>query len=452
MSSPKQANPREVALEILTRVETRHAYADVLLDARLREKKLSRADGSLLTELVYGTLRWRGRIDFVLADFLAKPLEGLDPATKNLLRLSLYQLLFLDRVPAYAVVNEGVSLARKHAGQGKGRLVNGVLRNFLRGDVPSLLEGISDGDPDSLAAFWSHPIWLCKLWQKKFGLEDLGRLLQANNEPAPLVLRYNRRKTSREDLLRRFLDAGIGAAPGKWSPDAVRLERSFAVRDLPGFADGLFQVQGEASQLVGYLVGPEPGMRVLDACAAPGGKATHLAELMNDTGDVAATDISARGVVKIVESARRLGLDSVRAYRADLTQGLAEGEESFDCILVDAPCSGLGTLRSHPEIKWRRSEDDIPRLSLLQTRILEGVASLLKSEGVLVYATCTLSREENEEVVENFLTRHPEFSLEEAKEHLPKEAKEMVSGPYFLALPHVHDTDGFFAARLRRWK
>ena len=229
------------------------------------------------------------------------------------------------------------------------------------------------------------------------------------------------------------------------------LESSGAVENLPGFLDGLFQVQGESSQLVAYLLAPLPGERILDACAAPGGKTTQIAELMKDSGELIAMDNSARGIEKIRENLARLQLRSIQVVKADATN-LLTGElgAPYDRILVDAPCSGFGTLRSHPEIKWQRQDKDIRRLSGLQAKILERMTSYLKPSGVLVYSTCTLAREENERVVEAFLAQHKEFELEDAARYLPAAAKHMVRGGYFQALPQRDNTDGFFAARLRK--
>jgi 16S rRNA (cytosine967-C5)-methyltransferase len=223
------------------------------------------------------------------------------------------------------------------------------------------------------------------------------------------------------------------------------------VDQLAGFREGLFQVQGEASQLVGYLLSAGKAERILDACAAPGGKTTHIAELMADSGEVIALDKSERGIEKIQENVARLGLASVRAAKVDVSHELpAEFRSPYDRILIDAPCSGLGTLRSHPEIKWHRNETDIKKMSRLQKSIVDRVADYLKPGGVLVYSTCTLTKDENEKVVEDFLERHKEFVLDNAAGYLPGEASALVRGGYFMALPHRHNTDGFFAARMRK--
>lgn len=451
-SDPTRERPcRELAAEILHKVETRKAYADLLLHRALEQSALSPRDRALLTELVYGTLRWRLRLDWHLSRYLRRPLTKTDPYLRNLLRLALYQILFLDRVPDYAAVNEAVELAKRQGGRRGAGFVNGILRKFLREEGP-----VSYPDPDAdlisyLAVIGSHPQWLVKRWLEQFGREETQALLKANNEEAPLTLRANLLRGARETLLRRWVESGLEAIPTRWSPQGIRVKGAFGVERLPGFDEGLFQVQGEASQLVAYLLDPKPGERVLDACAAPGGKSTHLAELMQDRGEIMATDISARGLEKLTQNVQRLRMHSIRPCRADVLKGL-DGILAlpYDRILVDAPCSALGTLRSHPEAKWHRGEADIERLSRLQRRLLRQASRWLKPGGTLVYATCTLTREENEETVENFLRAHADFVLDEAAGHLPGAAKQLASGRYLVALPHRHDTEGFFAARMRK--
>lgn len=231
----------------------------------------------------------------------------------------------------------------------------------------------------------------------------------------------------------------------------INLPSSGAVEDLAGFGEGLFQIQGESSQLIGFLLAPSCGERVLDACAAPGGKATHLAELMNDNGELVALDTSAAGVEKICRNAERLGLRSVRAVRGDASEPLSGAVAGwYDRILVDAPCTGLGTLRTHPEIKWHRREADVQRLRGVQSKILRRMADYLKAGGILVYSTCTLTTEENEENIDMFLAQHPEFELEDAARYLPQQAKHMTHGRFFRALPQRDNADGFFAARLKK--
>ena len=444
---------RELAVEILEKVEKRRAYADILLDQSLKKNPLSARDRALLTQIVYGTLRWQKSIDWHLSRFLRLPPSGMDTYLKNLLRLTLYQLLFLDKIPDYAAVYEAVELAKRYGGAKTAGLINGVTRRILRErDRLSYPERETDVVLH-LSIRWSHPEWLVARWMKQFGTEETEELLRADNEESPLTLRANRLKQSRETLLEVLRRMGYPVSPTRWSPQGIQLKAAAAADELPAFQEGLFQIQGEASQLIGYLLDPKPGERILDACAAPGGKTTHIAELMEDTGEVIATDISSQGLEKLKANMRRLGLKSIRPFLLDVTEGLTgELAVPYDKILVDAPCSGLGTLRGHPEAKWHRQERDIERLSGLQKKITGRLASYVKPGGILVYATCTLAREENEEVVEEFLGRQKDFTLEEARRYLPGEAQGLSSADYFLALPHKHNTDGFFAARIKKVK
>ncbi len=451
-SNPKPINSaRELATEIITKIDTRKAYADLLLDHVIKTTPLTARDRALLTELTYGTLRWRGRLDGALRPWLRQPLEKTNPFLRNLLRLTLYQLLFLDRVPDYAALNDAVEVAKAHGGTKAAGFINAIVRNYLRQESGLAEPDPLNSPPAALAEYWSHPSWLVKKWLSYFGRKETAELLKSNNEEAPLGLRANLAQTTQEKLLHRFHSKAIKALATSWSPQGVIIRSSLPVNRLPGFDDGLFQVQGEPSQLVVYLLGPKPGERVFDACAAPGGKTTHIAETMEDRGEVIAADISEKGLRLISENSERLKLNSVRILRADCSKPLNEAfQQPFDRILVDAPCSGFGTLRSHPEIKWHRRQPDIKRLSRLQQKILNCCAPLLKPGGVLVYSTCTLIEDENERLVEIFLQSHSEFVLDDAAGYLPQSAKAMVRGRYFLALPHRHNTDGFFAARMTK--
>jgi 16S rRNA (cytosine967-C5)-methyltransferase len=446
-----KASVRRLACEILLKVDTKKSYADILLDHALKAESLTERDRSLLTELVYGTLRWRGKIDAQLSHHLRRPLAQTDGGLRNLLRLTCYQLVFLDRIPDYAAVNEAVALAKTRGGAKAAGFVNGVLRSFLRQANRNIAPNSEDLSLEARAIEYSHPQWLVQRWSEEFGVESAQKLMRANNERSPLVLRVNSLQCVREKLLQRFAAAGIDATAGNRSPQAIAVQSAGAVGNLPGYSAGLFQVQGEASQLVAFLLSPLPGERILDACAAPGGKSTHVAELMNDQGELVAIDKSAPGIERIRQNVNRLRLKSLRLVCADASEKLPSlTAGSFDRILVDAPCSGLGTLRSHPEIKWQRNESDIQRLRRLQAKILQRVATYLKPGGVLVYATCTLSRAENERNIELFLAEHPEFELQEAARYLPIQARQMVRDKFFQALPQRDHTDGFFAARMRK--
>lgn len=445
------ASVRKLAAEILLKVDSRKAYADILLDNALRTETVNGKDRGLLTEIVYGTLRWRGRIDACLKPLMRRPLGDTDPFLLSLLRLAVYQLVFLDRVPTYAVLNEAVEIAKGYAGEKAGGFVNGVLRHFLREQLAHPKARPKTTSAAALAEYWSHPIWLVEKWMAYAGSGEIEDWLNANNEEPPLVVRVNPLKGSRSDVLALLRKERIEASPTRCSPQGITLHSRLPVDHVPGYTQGLFQVQGESSQLVTPLLAPEPGESILDACAAPGGKTTHIAEVMHNTGRVVATDVSPKGIEKIRENIARLGLSSIVIVVADASEILPPSLcGPYDRILIDAPCSGLGAVRSHPEIKWHRTESDIRRLARLQRKILRQMASYLKPSGILVYSTCTLTEEENEAVVEDFLAGHKEFVLEDAAVYLPAQARLLVRGGYFVALPHRLNSDGFFAARMRK--
>lgn len=437
---------RKLAAGILNKVDVNKAYADILLDQVLNQDRLQSKDRALLAEIVYGTLRWRGRIDAYLRRLIRRPIEETDPFIRNLLRSALYQIQFLDRIPHHAAVNEAVELAKRHAGSKGSGFVNGVLRNFLR--MEREWTPPDTADVPALADFWSHPQWMIRAWIDYLGRDGITDLLKSNNRQAPLALRVNSRRIDKNALIDRFRANGLDASASLWAPQGVLVLGQLPIQRMPGFQEGLFQVQAESSQLVAHLLDPKPGESILDACAAPGGKTTHIAELMDDRGQVVAVDLSARGVARIRENARRLGLQSIVGSVADAS--VHGPRSSYDRILVDAPCSGLGTLRSHPEIKWNRGSDDVKRLQGLQRKLLARAAASVKAGGILVYSTCTLTRAENEAVVGYFLREHGNFVLEEAAKYLPASAKQLVRDKYLLTLPHRHGTDGFFAARMRK--
>jgi 16S rRNA (cytosine967-C5)-methyltransferase len=447
----RRKSVRQLASEILFKVDTRKAYADVLLDHSLKDAAFSNRDRALLTELVYGTLRWRGKIDARLNLYFRHSLDDTDPFIRNLLRVAFYQLLFLSKIPDYAAANEAVELAKVHGGGKIAGFVNAVLRSFLREKDRTPEPRPANDWQAALATEYSHPQWMIEKWLDYFGRQETEALMKANNEVAPLVLRVNSCRSSREALLALLSKSGVSAVATRLSPVGISVKSRSPVNQLPGFQEGLFQVQAEASQLVSYLLSPERGERILDACAAPGGKATHIAELMADTGELIALDKSEKGIEKIRENVARLGLASVCAAKTDVSRRFpVEFRSPYDRILVDAPCSGLGTLRSHPEIKWHRNETDIKRLSHLQENIVDRVVHYLKPGGVLVYSTCTLNKDENENIVEDFLEHHKEFVLDDATGYLPGEASSLVRGSHYMTLPHRHNTDGFFAARMRK--
>ena len=364
------------------------------------------------------------------------------------LRLGLYQLLFLERVPAYAAVDSSVRLVGRARRAAVG-LVNAVLRRAAAAGRDGLPLPDAAADPlGRKAVEWSHPRWLVERWARDFETDDLVRLLESDNVRGPVSIRANRLRTTRDALRAELAAAGAEAIDGEWAADALVVRRGAALlRATPAWRAGRFAFQGEASQLVAPLVAPAPGARVLDACAAPGGKTAHLAALVGG-GSVVALDVRPAGASRILGEARRLGADAVRALVADARRPPLAGR--FDAVLVDAPCSGLGTLRRHPEVRWRRGPEDITRLAALQREILDGVAPLVRPGGTLVYAVCTLMEEENEAVIRGFLAAWPWFAVDDPSRGVEGRVREALTGDGFLrTLPHRDDLDGFFVARLR---
>ncbi|HEV7735131.1 MAG TPA: 16S rRNA (cytosine(967)-C(5))-methyltransferase RsmB [Candidatus Binatia bacterium] len=435
------ADARTIAHDVLLRVEGEQAFADVLLAHRLSGARLSVEDRALTTRLVYGVLAWQGRLDHHLAALVrGGDLAALDPPVRAALRLGLFQLLLLERVPAYAAVDASVRLAGA-SGRGARGLVNAVLRRAAREgrDLPLPSDPLT-----RLAVEWSHPQWLVARWRREFDPDELPALLAADNEPGGTVLRAH--GVSRDALAAELADGGIETTPARWSSQGLVVARDAGrVRTTAAWHEGRCSFQSEASQLVGALLAPAPGSHVLDACAAPGGKTTHLAAFAGPDGQVVAVDPHRAGAARIAAEAVRLRADTIRPVVADARRPPLRGQ--FDAVLVDAPCSGLGTLRRHPELRWRRTPDDIPRLAALQAELLAGVAPLVRPGGVLVYAVCTLTREETVGVVEAFQAATPSFAVEPASGWV--DAALTTPAGHLRTLPHRHGLDGFFAVRLR---
>lgn len=393
-------------------------------------------------------LRHRGYLDWAISRFTTHRRRQ-SVKLKNLLRLGAYQILFLDRVPASAAVNESVRLAKTLGEKAIAGFMNAVLRALSRAEAIPLPDPTQDPILH-ISVKYSHPEWLVARWLPRLGAERTVALCIANNEIPPVTVRVNPLRTTREALSAELKQAGIDVTPCGVSPVGLKLRGVAHLADLPAYQRGEFYVQDEAAQLIGFVVAPKPGERILDACAAPGGKSTHLAELMGDRGEIVAADAGAKRLERMVENAGRLGLASIRPVAADVThESAALGEAPYDRILVDAPCSGLGILRRNPEAKWYKTEAVIGTMAALQTKILDRVAPRLKPGGVLVYSTCTTEPEENEGVIRLFLDRHPDFRLESLQSLWP-ESGLVTSEGMLNTILNPYQMDHFFAARLIR--
>ncbi|PSB27327.1 16S rRNA (cytosine(967)-C(5))-methyltransferase [Stenomitos frigidus ULC18] len=484
-------NPRQLAFLALRSVH-RGAFADVALDKTLRQATLtSLLDRRLLTELVYGSVRRQRTLDALIDQLAKKPAQQQPADLRAILHLGLYQLRYLNQIPASAAVNTTVDLAKQNGFSGLTGFVNGLLRQYIRLTEDSRESGIrspeseereaggnavdSAGeaagnnvkqtvvshtiDPlsfilypspaDRLGVLHSYPDWMVKVWLEQLGLEATEQLCQWMNQPPHIDIRVNTLRASVETVEEAMQGAGIAVSRVAHLPAALRLPNaSGSIQQLPGFAEGWWIVQDSSAQLVGYLLDPQPKEVVVDACAAPGGKTMHIAELMHDRGTVWACDRAASRLKKLQQNVDRLGLHSIQLCEGDsrnLPQFIGQG----DRVLVDAPCSGLGTLHRHADARWRQTPETVQQLTQLQAELLEQAALWVKPDGILVYATCTLHPAENEAIVQGFLQRHTDWAIEPPQANSPPAAFATDEG-WLKVWSHQHDMDGFFMARLKK--
>lgn len=439
---------RETALDLLTRIGEQGGFSHVLIDRAMKQEELTERDGALLTEIVYGTLQHRNLLAYYVDDRL-KGKKKLRPWVKWLLYMSVYQMQFLNKVPDHAIIHEAVEIAKKRGHKGIASLVNGVLRNIQREGVPDTKK---IEDPiRRLAIETSHPEWLVASWVDMYGLETTSDMCHTNLTHKTVSVRVQPMKADRREVMEQLMNEGFEVSPSMLSGQGILIHKGNILKhDL--FHNGSLTIQDQSSMLVGEMMDVNPGMTVLDACSAPGGKTTHIAEKMQNEGNVIAYDLHAKKAKLVAEKAKQLDLSIITAGQADSRAlGDKHKPESFDRILLDAPCSGLGVLRSKPDIKYHKQEKDILVLSSIQDELMESMAPLLKKDGKLVYSTCTVDARENEQVIERFLTNHPEYIIDPAfRNDLPEELKEAPGlSDYGLQLfPQHYDTDGFFLTRL----
>ena len=458
---------RQLAVNALRQVH-QGGYADVVVDRLLSQNPLESRDRRLFTEVVYGAVRRMRTLDAVIDALAKKSALGQPPNLRVVLHVGLYQILFLDHIPSSAAVDTTVELAKGNGLAGLAGFVNGLLRRLVReleavvGDE-SVEEDSDDGKNDALFRLmppiadvvgrlgmgYSFPDWLVALWVGQFGVEETELLCEWMNQPPHLDLRVNGRRGSVEALEQRLgmLDVVVSRIPGV--PMGLRLSHSPGpIQEMPGFVEGEWMVQDASAQLVGYLVDPQPGEVVADLCAAPGGKSVHLAELMGDGGRVIALDKTGSRLKKVRQNYDRIGITSIELLEGDARE-VRTWDGRCDRVLVDAPCSGLGTLNRHADARWRQSPESIEALVVLQGEILASAARWVKPGGRLVYSTCTLHPAENEGVVRSFLAQHPEWAIDRVSESNPVFPLVGAEG-WIRVVPHQQDMDGFFMVRLKR--
>ncbi|MEX2189200.1 MAG: 16S rRNA (cytosine(967)-C(5))-methyltransferase RsmB [Bacteroidota bacterium] len=439
------AGPRGTAVKILNRIERSDAYLDRLMDAEMRSQTMNELDKGLLTEIVTGTIRWRAKLDWVLTGFFHGNFTKAETNIRNALRVALYQILFLERVPHSAAVNESVEFIKRLRGQKVADLVNAVLRNILRN-----LENIRFPDSHEniiqhLAVVESHPQWMVKRWVDRYGVDNARQLLAANNRRPDLTLRVNRLKIDFSYFLSKLENLQVQFSRSAFLDFFVRVKHMTGIGGSEMFRQGFFVVQDESAGVAVQLLDPKPGERVLDLCAAPGGKTTFIGELMRNMGEILAVDRYETRLSLVKNACQRLGIVNTHFMAADAS---TLETAPADRVIVDAPCSGLGVLGKKPDAKWKREPEDIANLAGIQRGILTNAAKHVKPGGILVYSTCTTEPEENIELVRSFLAEHPEFQIEPAGQFVNPQL--VHADGYVETLPHQHGMDGSFAVRLKK--
>ncbi|MEH1968317.1 16S rRNA (cytosine(967)-C(5))-methyltransferase [Nostoc sp.] len=453
-------NPRQLAFIALRDIH-KGAYADVALDRVLQKVNLADNDRRLVTELVYGSVRRQRTLD-TLIDQLAKKKSHQQPQDlRTILHLGFYQLRYQQRIPASAAVNTTVQLAKENGFSGLTGFVNGLLRQYLRKAGEAGEENTSSSlhtDPlqlpenpvERLGILHSFPDWIIQVWLEQLGLTETEQLCEWMNQSPTIDLRINPLRTSIEEVEAALQSVGVLVRRIPHLPQALRfIGNTGSIQKLPGFREGWWTVQDSSAQLVGHLLDPQPGEVVIDACAAPGGKTTHIAELMADKGKIWACDRTPSRLRKLQENSQRLNLQSIQIYTGD-SRHFNQFQNTADRVLLDAPCSGLGTMHRHADARWRQTPESVRELSVLQKELITHTSTFVKPGGVLVYATCTLHPAENEEVISAFLAESPDWQMESPSGiELPDSAQIAPQG-WFKVWPHRQDMDGFFMVRLRK--
>jgi len=445
---------RKSALDILDTLDKGQQTLDSIIEEYAGSVPIgSRQDRALFQALVYGVLRWRGRLDFIIAHFSSTRFDKINPKVLNILRLALFQIIYMDRIPVSAAVNTAVDFAKAIAPPWVVGYVNALLRKAARDYINVGLPNKNQNTAAAMAMQESFPEWVVRKWLDRYGPDDTSLLCDNLNTIPPLTVRTNTLKASRRQLMAALESEAEQVKPTTYSPDGITFSNPASpIPALSTFKAGWFQVQDEAAQLVSLLLDPRPGDSVLDACAGLGGKTGHIAQLMKNEGTLVATDVNAGKLLRLKAEMQRLGVSILSTLDHDLELNWPQNQlQGFDRILLDAPCSGLGVMRRNPDIKWRSAKRYLVKYQTRQLRLLEKLAPLVKSGGIMVYAVCSPEPEENEAVVNEFLKNHDEFVIGKESGQLPRELCSMADAPGVLkTFPHLNQMDGFYAVRLQR--
>lgn len=440
-------NTREIVINTLVDINHNDAFSNISLNKHIPDK-IGSQDENFIREITYGVLENKIYIDYILLKLSTIKLKKIHPIIMEILRIGVYQILFMDRVPNSAAVNESVNLAKKYGHKGSVGFVNGVLRSLIRDRENVININIKD-NKEYLSIKYSHPLYMVEKLVNDYGIKFAEEILKSNNERPDLNIRINTLKVDKEELIKELIDYGFEVFEGKYGKDTLIIKNPSNITKTKEFTDGYFTIQDESSQLVSQIMNPKPNSFVLDVCSAPGGKATHMAQIMGNKGKILARDFYNHKIKLIKENSKRLGIDIIEAEVYDVMKRDDTLIGKADYVLLDAPCSGFGLLRRKPEIRWNRKEEDIKELTILQWNILNTVKDYVKNQGVVVYSTCTILKDENINMINKFLKENKEFKLLPFdKELKTMENLDTISDGYIQLFSHIHGTDGFFIAKM----
>ncbi|SDZ01649.1 NusB antitermination factor [Proteiniborus ethanoligenes] len=441
-------SPREIVLNILNEINEKEAYSNISISRNI-SNDINYLDEAFIRETVYGTIENKLYIDWIINKYSKVKNNKIAPIIKDILRLGIYQIVFMDRIPDSAAVNESVKLAKKYGHKGSIGFVNAILRNISKNKNNIILPEKDIEPIEYISVKYSHPQWMVKKWLEDYGMDFTESLCIANNERPMLNIRVNTLKISNKELMDKLINKGFNVSEGKYAKDCIIIDNPIRITETEEFKSGLFQIQDESSMLVAQILSPKPGDLVLDVCSAPGGKTTHMAQIMENKGLIISRDVHEHKLGLIKENVERLDIRIAQIEKFDALQIDESLIGKVDCCLVDAPCSGLGLIRRKPDIKWHKYEVDLSQISKLQYDILTNSSKYLKKGGTLVYSTCTIQREENIYLIEKFLENNKGFKLSNFENLVNDEVlkKEAQKG-YIELYPNVHKTDGFFISRM----
>lgn len=437
-------NAREIALNIIMKFEKNDAFSNILLNNELNKTDISDIDKRFVTQLVYGVVSNKIAIDYIIKNLSKVKINKISNLILNILRLGIFQIYYLDKIPNSAACNEAVKLAKRHGQIKSSSFVNAILRNATRTEKDKFFENITDKE-EFLSVYYSYPKWIVDIWVSQFDFDETENLLKANESVNYDSVRVNTLKTSLEDMLKRFENSKAGKLKDIFYTDNVK-----EIINSDEFKNGMITMQDEAPALVAHLLKPEEGQDILDICAAPGGKTTHVAQLTNDKANIIACDLYENRLKLIEETASRLQIKSIKTKVLDATIFDKTFENKFDRIIADVPCSGLGVIRKKPDIKFNIKEEDIDKINETQRKILECAGKYLKPNGILVYSTCTNVFKENQETIKWFLSNNKNFKIVTDESLIPKDWKSGLKDGMLSLLPSLHDCDGFFICCLTK--